>query len=601
MAQSEVIKELLVSLAYKTDGSSEKKAKESVKNFTALVEGLAAAAAAAAAALAAAVVKISAQFDQLYFASQRTNAAVGNIRAFSYAVSQMGGSASDAQGSIENLGKAMRNPGIVNLIQSLGVSTTQGGKLRDTVDVMGDLGKALGKMPRVVADEYAKVFGLDDRTLTAMIQGTDKWQAVFKARQKELGLDPEKAAENAKNFMQVFRDLQSTISTIVDKLASDFSGPMLKAMKDLDEWLRAHYKDIKEGIEAVAAAAVQMAQDFTALVEKMKPVWEAFDQLAKSLGKDAPLTTAFEAFAVYLAGSWLSRILGVFAKVKLGWLALATVIATDLLQNQDEKIKGIEHMLNNPEDNSVDRSWFGQKWHQFRDWGRGILGLSSADGAQSAAPITGGQAAENAKKIYAMLRAGGLDHEGAVGILASNQTESGFNPNIPGDGGAAKGLFQYHKDRRDAILAATGLDVWSPKVEEQVQGALWEMQFGRDPGARAAWKALTTPGLTAAQKGSAFSRLFERPARDEGAERGALAEKFSRIPSFQNYGVGDGVPGAVLGPTGSNDNSRSVVLNQETNVSVIGGGNPGDTAAEVVRHQAMVNAGLLRNAQGAVR
>lgn len=114
----------------------------------------------------------------------------------------------------------------------------------------------------------------------------------------------------------------------------------------------------------------------------------------------------------------------------------------------------------------------------------------------------------------------GYTKEQAAGIVANMIRESNGDPNARGDGGKAHGLFQWHPDRRAAILKGTGIDVSSASKEDQLKAAAWEMQhekifndeyFRKLKGADAA--------------GAYFSSAFERPAdkMGEALRRGQMA------------------------------------------------------------------------------
>lgn len=101
------------------------------------------------------VQKVARSFDSLYWASQRTGASVQNIRALSYAVSQLGGSYDGTRSAIEAFGQHLRsNPGYSSMLRSLGIATTENGKMRDQVDILRDLGKVLSTKSYPIALQY---------------------------------------------------------------------------------------------------------------------------------------------------------------------------------------------------------------------------------------------------------------------------------------------------------------------------------------------------------------------------------------------------------------------------------------------------------------
>lgn len=212
-----------------------------------------------------------------------------------------------------------------------------------------------------------------------------------------------------------------------------------------------------------------------------------------------------------------------------------------------------------PVQNSVPGSALGSGGGRLSS--RGIIGgggdTSPTPGNGVIAPNMKGQGADNARKSYDFFRSKGLSHEATAGILASMKQESGFNPAARGDGGRAHGLFQHHPDRRAAILKGTGINMSTAGIDDQLKGAWWEMNQG-DAGAQRALKRLQTPGISARDAGGAFVHHFERPARDERASRGAMAERFARqfapAGSGQTASLGAGIPG--LGGAGQYDGLR---------------------------------------------
>ncbi|CAA2137493.1 phage tail tip lysozyme [Methylobacterium bullatum] len=195
---------------------------------------------------------------------------------------------------------------------------------------------------------------------------------------------------------------------------------------------------------------------------------------------------------------------------------------------------------------------------------RGIIGgagsyAGSGPGGGVTPPMLKGDAAANAKTAFDFFKSKGLSTEAASGILASIKQESNFTSQARGDGGRAHGVFQHHADRRAAIQRATGINMSTADLQQQLEGAWWEMQNG-DAGAQRALRILRQPGISARDAGGAFVQHFERPARDERASRGAMAEGFAR-----QFGSGGG--DAV--PSSANDNATSSqVLQTARNLSV---------------------------------
>ncbi|MGK2829248.1 hypothetical protein ACSI5F_03965 [Ralstonia pseudosolanacearum] len=227
----DTIREFLVGLGFKVDEAGQKRFAEGVEAATFKVIKLGLAAKAAAASVVASVGVIADQMEALYFASQRTGAAVANIQALGFAAAQMGSSAEAARGSLESLARFMRNsPGAEGLLHSIGVQTREAnGELRDTAEMMGDLGAQFASMPYYRANAYAQALGIDEKTLMAMRDGMGQFGDEYRAMLAKAGMDSQAAAKSSHAFMTEVRRLsaafvilgQKVATTLTDKLAGD--------------------------------------------------------------------------------------------------------------------------------------------------------------------------------------------------------------------------------------------------------------------------------------------------------------------------------------------------------------------------------------------
>lgn len=112
----------------------------------------------------------------------------------------------------------------------------------------------------------------------------------------------------------------------------------------------------------------------------------------------------------------------------------------------------------------------------------------------------------------------GFSDAGIAAMLSAENAESSFDPTKwgagTGDNGKAGGAFQHHKERRDAILAASGHDVYSQNHMEILRGMLAEMALGTDPTSGQVFKDIQ--GASSARKGGELnSRFVERPGITE--------------------------------------------------------------------------------------
>lgn len=236
--QAAVLRDFLVRLGFKIDAASQSRFTAGVAAATKAVARLGAAAIAAAATVAAATAKMTGALDDLYYASRRTGASANNIKAFGYAVSQMGGDADSAAASLEAFARNLRSsPGYFGMLEKLGVQAKDaGGNLRDTVDVLGDVGKRLAAMPYYQANAYAQALGIDERTLMAMREGVGEFSDEYRRILAATGTDLDKSAKNANDAMRTWR----TFSAVAGLVLSRLGKSILEALQPAMRWLIAN-------------------------------------------------------------------------------------------------------------------------------------------------------------------------------------------------------------------------------------------------------------------------------------------------------------------------------------------------------------------------
>lgn len=110
----------------------------------------------------------------------------------------------------------------------------------------------------------------------------------------------------------------------------------------------------------------------------------------------------------------------------------------------------------------------------------------------------------------------------AAGLIANIEAESSFRIDVPGDGGAAYGLCQWHLDRQANFSTEFGKNIRGSTFEEQLQFINFELRQGKEQAAG----ILLKDSLAPQQAGEIVSASYLRPKDPKGekkAERGARA------------------------------------------------------------------------------
>ncbi len=243
MTESGMIREFLVGLGFKIDAASQKKFVEGVDGATKKTEKLAKAnddAGKSVLKFGGAVLTVggligrsalnfAGKLEDLHFAAKRTGAAASSLKAMANAAQDVGVTAQEALSSVEGVARFMRNnPGGESYIQNLGVQTRKAnGELRDTVDIVNDLGKELSKRPVYNAVQYGQLIGINENHLLGM-RNQEYWTEFQKSRENFIRSGVDKQSDQAHSGMKQWRDLKENIEGILGPTGTWAAGTALQ-------------------------------------------------------------------------------------------------------------------------------------------------------------------------------------------------------------------------------------------------------------------------------------------------------------------------------------------------------------------------------------
>ncbi|ENT2939080.1 transglycosylase SLT domain-containing protein [Klebsiella pneumoniae] len=249
---AETLKDFLISLGFNVDEAGARKFDAVVAGTTLKAIELGVKVEAAALSVVAFTAKIASGLDDLYWASQRTGATVEGIKQIGYAVSQVGGSADSARGSLENLARFIRNnPGAEGFLNRLGVQTRDAsGNMRDMATIFTGVGQRLSSMPYYRANQYAQMLGLDENTLMAMRRGIGQFSGEYTAMAKAIGYNADVAAVSSNKFMTSLRSFGLMAGMARDKIGSSLADGLAGSLDRLRRQILDNFPKIEGAITA---------------------------------------------------------------------------------------------------------------------------------------------------------------------------------------------------------------------------------------------------------------------------------------------------------------------------------------------------------------
>jgi Phage tail lysozyme len=630
----ESIREFVASFGYKIDESSERKFTGSLEAAVVKANLLSAAIEAMATTVAAKVGEVGTQFEQLFYQSSRVGASASSIRAFEYAVSQLGGTIEGANSSLEDFAKFLREtPGATATVARLLKIPLEDAK--DSAKFLLEANESLSRLSPALQAKYRETFHLGDYNTSHALQNPAALGLYGGQLERDAasGITGD-AMKRATEFEQAWRGVWARIGSMAEGGESKLLTALTNPMQKFSDWLDKNSPQLNDAIGKMATAVGSLT---TAWVDDLDRVhWEDvakdFDDTAKSIA----------GFVVELRD--LIRWMVEFDQKSKDWWFVKAMNWTAGGPGATGGMTpgGIYDPYSDPSNPSYSaggenapgiwngvKSWWGS--HAPGWLGGGGGGAPPGIRARGAGGAPTGNEADLAKQAYSYWRSQGLSHDAALAVIGNERGENALGSLNRGDGGSAAGQFQWHGDRRADILANTGIDVATAGFLDQQKAARWEMEHGRGGGG--IWNSLKN---AKSREDAVWLMVhgFERSADQRGdyATRLGYADRYGRLipavggatlPTSSPSAPTPSAPGASLGgPTGipknwdtgpgwdglnsnlpvgpgtSQDISKTVQSTVNNNITV-NGPDPQSTAAMVGVHLNRSANDISRNLQGA--
>ncbi|PTR06451.1 MULTISPECIES: hypothetical protein [unclassified Novosphingobium] len=229
-----VIKEFLVSLGFKVEGQD--KFDKGLDAATAKAVAMGEAIYDLAKQVAEAMARILPDLDQLYWRSQRLGSSAAGVRAYGYAISQLGGSAQGAMAALEGIAEfAKSSPNAGSwFVGALGVDRRH---LGDAVEMAKDLSATFQKMPYFRAKAYASMLGIDPIQLQAMIKDTGEYEKQYEAMATRLGVNLEGLSGKSNDAMTRVRELKAELSLAFDVAEYKALEWLIPKLEEFSRWV----------------------------------------------------------------------------------------------------------------------------------------------------------------------------------------------------------------------------------------------------------------------------------------------------------------------------------------------------------------------------
>lgn len=565
MADQDVIKEFLVGLGFKVDQKGAKDFSAGIDTATKSVTRLVAVIAGASLTVAAGVSAFASNLEGLYYASQRVGSSAESLKSAEYAARDLGASADEARNSIEGMAKFLRdNPGGEDFLKGIGVQTRDAnGNLRDTADLLANVGQKLKAMPWYQANQYAGVLGIDERTLRAIQD--DKFGAKLEQNRKKLrdsGLD--QATKDAHAFMETLREVGLQFEVFSVEVQSALMRKLGPDLERFADWFQQNGPMIADRIADIAVKLIDFAEKSGPYLQK---IWDFFVKLDEATDgwstRIIVLLGLLNALGALSLVSGIARLAGSFFTLgaSIAGLSGAAAILTPLAgatallysptlnDGEDEIVRRIRERQGLPpvEEQTPDQA--------ARERARSDAWRKNQDVDK-----------DKSNFVSDFFEAMGWTKEQAAGITANLAAESNLDPKARGDWGRARGIAQWHRDRQDKFQEWAGFSLMDDRADlvKQMEFVQHELTEGAEQKAGNLLKATQN----AQDAGAVVSKYYERP-RDtdrEAAVRGEMASQLIQTTNITVNGATD--PAATANAVGGAQNRVNQELTRNMNTAV---------------------------------
>ncbi|MFC0384333.1 phage tail tip lysozyme [Muricoccus vinaceus] len=421
------------------------------------------------------------------------------------------------------------------------------GRARTAGDALGDVAESIARLNNAPREQMqlARTYGVE--ALLPLLRRGRAGVADLLTEGRRMGTMTRDQAEQAKRLERQWDSMRSTGDRLALTIGGTLAPAMERGVNRAQNWAQAN-----EG--AISAAVVSR------LEQAGRGTWSFVSAVDRAVTSTVGWETATTALEVMLAGRLLKTLTGInaatvlFSATKLPVWALrmlgigGSVIGAQMAINQlAEQRDQTGERQREQERNFAQRGRAGGYYDRPMDdlgpvgfglEGPGPMGFGSGAQrrrVQDDAPARGGSrtfgdgpdaVTGRHEDAFSYFRSRGWSPQAAAGITANLHHESGVRHDGPaGDGGMSMGMAQWNRDRLTAFREFAGVDIRQSSRQQQLDFIHHELTAGRDRQARQAGEVLRG-ALTAREAGSAFSRLYERPAGREGeaASRGQTAE-----------------------------------------------------------------------------
>ncbi|MGE4504033.1 MAG: hypothetical protein AB7D51_01700 [Desulfovibrionaceae bacterium] len=271
---AEVLQDFLALLGFKVDEAGAEKFGSALATNATRVAAFGAAVQAMAIGAYAAIYKVAESRSELLTLADAIGVPVQRLEELSYIAEQTGASQdalkSSLQGVTDALGGVTIGQGGIETFHRLGIATRDAnGRLRDSADVLLDVGKKLEGMDPAKATMFMGQLGIDRSLLRMLTSDVSGMRQAYTEMYEAVGVDAQQAAEDSRAFVNEIKSLKTMTKMVAEGVAAIFVGRMGADVARLRKLIQENVGKIIPVLKTIIDVVLRIGKVFFGLTARL--------------------------------------------------------------------------------------------------------------------------------------------------------------------------------------------------------------------------------------------------------------------------------------------------------------------------------------------
>jgi len=271
---AEVLKDFLARLGFEVDEAGAADFKATLAESSTKVLAFGAAVQAMAVGAYAAIYQIASSKSELLTMADAVGVPVSKLEELAFVAEQSGSSADKLYSSVESVSEALAGASIgqggLETFHRLGISIRDSNnELRDSVDVLMEVGDKVKDMDPTKASMYLNQLGIDPSMLRMLTSDVSGLSQAYQDMYQAVGVDADQAAEDSRAFVGEVKGLFAMVKLIGDGIAGVFVGDMGRDIARFRKLIQDNVGKIIPVLKTIIDVVVRIGKAFFALTTRL--------------------------------------------------------------------------------------------------------------------------------------------------------------------------------------------------------------------------------------------------------------------------------------------------------------------------------------------